>query len=200
MYLLAKKLPHTLVSDQNDEFKKLLAQTEAKDIVAFAQAVGQQAKDIDTKVCKDKKKGTSDTTGSENGQQGRWSCINGNGTGDAATYKTFSERFGELAGHDKRVKGDSGNKTPTGWPGTESSTHDTANAVADELSKGLDRNQRNTVAGLLSKTVSGAEVVEIRAVSTTSVMLNACYDKRKGAVALRSLFSCSSSYMNIFFC
>ena len=88
VYLLAKKLPHTLVSDQNDEFKKLLAETEAKDIVAFAQAVDQQAKDIDGKVCAKKKvhnaakqnESKESSVVTESG--GAWSCIDYTGTGN----------------------------------------------------------------------------------------------------------------------
>ena len=65
--------------------------------------------------------------------------------------------------------------TNSGWPGTESGNTKTAEGMASDLS-GLQRTEKAKVAGLLSKTISGAEVVEIRAVSTTSVMLNACYD------------------------
>ena len=85
----------------------------AKDISSFAQAVGQQAKDIDSKVCKDKKKGTADNgPESTNGLQGRWSCQDPKGGGNTATnYDTFSKRFGELEGHSTRVKGDNANKT-----------------------------------------------------------------------------------------
>ena len=61
--------------------------------------------------------------------------------------------------------------TNKGWPSTGAKANDTSDAVADELSKGLDRNQRNTVAGLLSKTISGAEVVEIRAVLFSMLVL-----------------------------
>ena len=65
--------------------------------------------------------------------------------------------------------------TNKGWPSTGAKANDTSDAVAEEIGK-LTRPEKSKVAGLLSKTVSGAEVVEIRAVSTTSVMLNACYD------------------------
>ena len=51
----------------------------------------------------------------------------------------------------------------------------TADGIAKDLGV-LTKDEKSKVAGLLSKTISGAEVVEIRAVSTTSVMLNACYD------------------------
>ncbi|SBO14795.1 Surface antigen [Anaplasma phagocytophilum] len=59
--------------------------------------------------------------------------------------------------------------TPTPQP------NDNANAVAKDLTK-LTSEEKTIVAGLLAKTIEGGEVVEIRAVSSTSVMVNACYD------------------------
>ncbi|KDB56394.1 hypothetical protein P030_01305, partial [Anaplasma phagocytophilum str. CRT35] len=50
-----------------------------------------------------------------------------------------------------------------------------ATAVAKDLTK-LTSDEKTIVAGLLAKTIEGGEVVEIRAVSSTSVMVNACYD------------------------
>ncbi|SBO15052.1 Major surface antigen 4 precursor [Anaplasma phagocytophilum] len=50
-----------------------------------------------------------------------------------------------------------------------------AKAVAKDLID-LSREEKIKVAGLLAKTIEGGEVVEIRAVSSTSVMVNACYD------------------------
>ncbi|ANC34686.1 hypothetical protein P029_05320 [Anaplasma phagocytophilum str. Norway variant2] len=57
----------------------------------------------------------------------------------------------------------------------KSSLNSNANAVAKDL-VALDRDEKIKVAGLLAKTIEGGEVVEIRAVSSTSVMVNACYD------------------------
>ncbi|KDB56850.1 surface antigen family protein [Anaplasma phagocytophilum str. CRT53-1] len=54
-------------------------------------------------------------------------------------------------------------------------TNDNAKAVAGDLTK-LTPEEKTIVAGLLAKTIEGGEVVEIRAVSSTSVMVNACYD------------------------
>ncbi|CEG20824.1 Major surface protein 2 hypervariable region [Anaplasma phagocytophilum] len=54
-----------------------------------------------------------------------------------------------------------------------------AKAVAKDLID-LNREEKAIVAGLLAKTIEGGEVVEIRAVSSTSVMVNACYDLLKG--------------------
>ncbi|SBO14862.1 Surface antigen [Anaplasma phagocytophilum] len=54
-------------------------------------------------------------------------------------------------------------------------TNSNAKAVATDL-VALNRDEKTIVAGLLAKTIEGGEVVEIRAVSSTSVMVNACYD------------------------
>ncbi|SCV64722.1 Surface antigen [Anaplasma phagocytophilum] len=55
------------------------------------------------------------------------------------------------------------------------SQNSNAKAVAKDLVD-LNRDEKTIVAGLLAKTIEGGEVVEIRAVSSTSVMVNACYD------------------------
>ncbi|KJV82009.1 surface antigen family protein [Anaplasma phagocytophilum str. CRT53-1] len=54
--------------------------------------------------------------------------------------------------------------------------NDNAKAVAKDLVQELNHDEKTIVAGLLAKTIEGGEVVEIRAVSSTSVMVNACYD------------------------
>ncbi|AGR79172.1 P44/Msp2 family outer membrane protein [Anaplasma phagocytophilum] len=64
------------------------------------------------------------------------------------------------------------------WPTSSESTkenNDNAGKVAKDLTK-LTPEEKTIVAGLLAKTIEGGEVVEIRAVSSTSVMVNACYD------------------------
>ncbi|ANC34617.1 hypothetical protein P029_04825 [Anaplasma phagocytophilum str. Norway variant2] len=65
-------------------------------------------------------------------------------------------------------------KGTTGKP--EPKPNDNAEAVAKDLVQELNRDEKTIVAGLLAKTIEGGEVVEIRAVSSTSVMVNACYD------------------------
>ncbi|SCV62628.1 Major surface antigen 4 precursor [Anaplasma phagocytophilum] len=65
-----------------------------------------------------------------------------------------------------------------GWPTstkTSAETNDNAKKVASDLTK-LTTDEKTIVAGLLAKTIEGGEVIEIRAVSSTSVMVNACYD------------------------
>ncbi|SBO33270.1 hypothetical protein ANAPC2_01305 [Anaplasma phagocytophilum] len=55
----------------------------------------------------------------------------------------------------------------------ETSPNDNAKAVATDLTK-LTPEDKTKVAGLLAKTIEGGEVVEIRAVSSTSVMVHFC--------------------------
>ncbi|SCV63745.1 Major surface antigen 4 precursor [Anaplasma phagocytophilum] len=77
------------------------------------------------------------------------------------------------------LKGNGSKNWPTSTKngGTESDDkNDNAKAVADNLTKNLTHDEKTIVAGLLAKTIEGGEVVEIRAVSSTSVMVNACYD------------------------
>ncbi|SBO14107.1 Major surface antigen 4 precursor [Anaplasma phagocytophilum] len=77
----------------------------------------------------------------------------------------------------EEVKGEIKN-WPTSTKGTSSTDpkqNDNAQAVAKDLTK-LTPEEKTIVAGLLAKTIEGGEVVEIRAVSSTSVMVNACYD------------------------
>nr|ADU56850.1 P44 outer membrane protein [Anaplasma platys] len=150
VYLLAKKLPHTLVSDQSDKFLEELKNTKAAEIVKFAEAVGTSAKDIDKKVCK-KTENTEDS----------WKCTQtGNDGGDKEFSKIFTKKNVDTSGK--------------AWPNGSDA------AKAEDLSTALNREltsaEKNKVAGLLTRTISGGEVVEIRAVSTTSVMLNGCYD------------------------
>ncbi|KJV64682.1 surface antigen family protein [Anaplasma phagocytophilum str. ApMUC09] len=54
-------------------------------------------------------------------------------------------------------------------------TKDASATVAKDL-VALNHDEKTIVAGLLAKTIEGGEVVEMRAVSSTSVMVNACYD------------------------
>ncbi|SBO14828.1 Major surface antigen 4 precursor [Anaplasma phagocytophilum] len=81
------------------------------------------------------------------------------------------------------VKIAEGKNWPTGHSASESNNtivdgegNSNADAVAKDLIKNLSRDEKIKVAGLLAKTIEGGEVVEIRAVSSTSVMVNACYD------------------------
>ncbi|KJV60935.1 putative p44-74 outer membrane protein, silent [Anaplasma phagocytophilum str. NCH-1] len=65
-------------------------------------------------------------------------------------------------------------------------TNDNATAVATDLTK-LTSEEKTIVAGLLAKTIEGGEVVEIRAVSSTSSMVNFGSIGRSGWVINQNL-------------
>ncbi|UQD54306.1 P44/Msp2 family outer membrane protein [Anaplasma phagocytophilum] len=179
VYLLAKELAYDVVSGQTDNLAAALAKIPGKDIVHFAKAVEISHPNIDGKVCSGShaalvtSKGTAynadpGTTDSNTAQ-----CSGLGGTG-ATGPKSFS-------GFVNAVKVGEGKNWPTGQAGNTGaakigSANSNANAMAKDLVKELIPEEKTIVAGLLAKTIEGGEVVEIRAVSSTSVMVNACYD------------------------
>ncbi|SCV62685.1 Surface antigen [Anaplasma phagocytophilum] len=99
---------------------------------------------------------------------------NSKGAVDAETLKNFVA---------KTLKEDGNGNWPTSTAETDGGKddpkpkpNDNAKAVAKDLVEKLSSEEKTIVAGLLAKTIEGGEVVEIRAVSSTSVMVNACYD------------------------
>ncbi|SBO14861.1 Major surface antigen 4 precursor [Anaplasma phagocytophilum] len=108
--------------------------------------------------------------------------------GAAAGQKTSSgggiENYDVLKNFVTKTLGDGSRNWPTSTAVEDTANgrrtpkpvdNDNADAVAKDL-VALDRDEKIKVAGLLAKTIEGGEVVEIRAVSSTSVMVNACYD------------------------
>ncbi|UQD54347.1 P44/Msp2 family outer membrane protein [Anaplasma phagocytophilum] len=180
VYLLAKELAYDVVTDQTDKLSAALAKTSGKDIVQFANAVKISSPTIDGKVCKTKI--ASGQSGSKYGQYAaetekstsshNTAVCGGTGTSGSSPTSDTPEVFRHFA---SKTLLDNGSKNwPTSTGGT-SKTNDNANAVAKDL-VALNRDEKTIVAGLLAKTIEGGEVVEIRAVSSTSVMVNACYD------------------------
>ncbi|WP_410518111.1 P44/Msp2 family outer membrane protein [Anaplasma phagocytophilum] len=171
VYLLAKELAYDVVTGQTDNLAAALAKTSGKDIVQFAKAVEISAPTINSRICNRGKEASKGVNGTKAGScdsvvvsskeleqsltaalgdegAGKWPKIN-NGTSDTT------------------LAGSSASSTPY--------TKDASATVAKDLIK-LTSEEKTIVAGLLAKTIEGGEVVEIRAVSSTSVMVNACYD------------------------
>ncbi|KJV64773.1 surface antigen family protein [Anaplasma phagocytophilum str. ApMUC09] len=182
VYLLAKELAYDVVTGQTDNLAAALAKTSGKDFVNFAKTLDISHSDIDGKVCKTKDGGSSQNkygvygaTYSDSSTYTRTLCgAKGNssqsGTGTSPEYlKHFVEKT-------LLNNGSKNWPTSTKTGGVPSdTTNDNADAVAKDLTK-LTTEEKTIVAGLLAKTIEGGEVVEIRAVSSTSVMVNACYD------------------------
>ncbi|SBO14535.1 hypothetical protein ANAPC1_00894 [Anaplasma phagocytophilum] len=100
---------------------------------------------------------------------GKGSDGSSNGGKKAEVFKDFAEKTlkdgknwptSTEKSRDKNAQGD------------EPKQNDNAKAVAEDLTKKLDRDEKTIVAGLLAKTIEGGEVVEIRAVSSTYSMVN----------------------------
>ncbi|SBO14547.1 Major surface antigen 4 precursor [Anaplasma phagocytophilum] len=142
---------------------------------------------IDNKVCVTKSVGTNsgraaqyamyhDETMEKDVGEGRTSLCGDKGhngsnniTGKHASEAQVLKEFVE-----KTLLGNESKNWPTS-SGVGKKDNDNAKAVAGDLTK-LSTEEKTIVAGLLAKTIEGGEVVEIRAVSSTSVMVNACYD------------------------
>ncbi|SCV62046.1 Major surface antigen 4 precursor [Anaplasma phagocytophilum] len=145
----------------------------------FANAVKITSTEIDKKVCTgNHAKGgdvnspttfSADLTNSASSKTAQCSGLNAPGT----------EKFSTFV---KGVKLQDGTYWPTGSYSkggntpTRNEQNSNAKAVADDLTKNLTHEEKTIVAGLLARTIEGGEVIEIRAVSSTSVMVNACYD------------------------
>ncbi|KDB55721.1 P44/Msp2 family outer membrane protein [Anaplasma phagocytophilum] len=193
VYLLAKELAYDVVTGQTDNLTAALAKTSGKYIVQFAKAVEISYPNIDGKVCRTKSvdSGKYNTYGTMSAMKSTDSAvvavcggktasgINGTTGEKIAASPEFLRDF---AG---KTLGDGSKNWPTSTEdksngnanqhGPKPVTNDNAKAVAGDLTK-LTTEEKTIVAGLLAKTIEGGEVVEIRAVSSTSVMVNACYD------------------------
>ncbi|EOA61311.2 P44-14 outer membrane protein, partial [Anaplasma phagocytophilum str. HGE1] len=179
VYLLAKELAYDVVTGQTDNLAAALAKTSGKDIVQFAKAVEISNPNIDKKVCSGSHaKGNSETT--KNNTVASYTEKPTAATATAQCSGFPDEAAGNKAGGLNRfvseTKVEEGKNWPTGKIHSGSSTNNVdgthngnAKAVATDLTK-LTSDEKTIVAGLLAKTIEGGEVVEIRAVSSTSVM------------------------------
>ncbi|WP_080698297.1 P44/Msp2 family outer membrane protein [Anaplasma phagocytophilum] len=187
VYLLAKELAYDVVTGQTDKLTAALAKTSGRDFVQFAKAVGISHSTIDDKICKTKKGGThADSYGKyaeeshreDSGGKKHTIALCG-GAGKNDTGGGSSPQF--LKDFVKETLKEDGNgnwptsraKDSTGKP--DPVQNDNATAVAKDL-VALNSDEKTIVAGLLAKTIEGGEVVEIRAVSSTSVMVNAEFE------------------------
>ncbi|QLL67029.1 P44/Msp2 family outer membrane protein [Anaplasma phagocytophilum str. Norway variant1] len=187
VYLLAKELAYDVVTGQTDKLTAALAKTSGKDFVNFAKTLNISHSNIDGKIC--------ETKPGKNGNQGygvygQASAVKDSGSkgevalcGGTGPKTDGGGNSAQVLRHFAEVTLKDGKNWPTSTEvsrtenaaGKEPKQNDNAKAVAGDLTK-LSTEEKTIVAGLLAKTIEGGEVVEIRAVSSTSVMVNACYD------------------------
>ncbi|EOA62534.1 P44-new outer membrane protein [Anaplasma phagocytophilum str. CRT38] len=182
VYLLAKELAYDVVTGQTDNLAAALAKTSGKDIVQFAKAVGVSHPTIDGKVCRTKSGGSNKTQGigkyglAENTGSDDNHRITNCGVMGPTCGGTLLTSVETLRNFSEAALGGDGRKN---WPTsskTSTKPNDNAKAVAKDLVQELTPEEKTIVAGLLAKTIEGGEVVEIRAVSSTSVMVNAEFE------------------------
>ncbi|WP_060757665.1 P44/Msp2 family outer membrane protein, partial [Anaplasma phagocytophilum] len=183
VYLLAKELAYDVVNNQADRLGNALAKYKGKDIAKFAEAVKISGEKIDEKVCTGKH--ADPEPGANGGKKYVEDPMKSVTTGDTSLCSglgnnsvTQSPKL--FSNYVDTVKIAEGKNWPAGSyrnnaESKSGATNGNANAVAKDL-VALNRDEKTIVAGLLAKTIEGGEVVEIRAVSSTSVMVNACYD------------------------
>ncbi|EOA61310.2 P44-52 outer membrane protein, partial [Anaplasma phagocytophilum str. HGE1] len=170
VYLLAKELAYDVVTGQTDNLAAALAKTSGKDFVQFANAVKISAPNIDKQVCTGSHAKGGDTTATTFSTN--LASNTDNNTAQCSGLTTKGEnKFSTFA---KEVVLQDNKHWPTGsYTGSsaakENEQNSNAKAVATDLTK-LTSDEKTIVAGLLAKTIEGGEVVEIRAVSSTSVM------------------------------
>ncbi|KJV66872.1 surface antigen family protein [Anaplasma phagocytophilum str. ApNP] len=182
VYLLAKELAYDVVTGQTDKLTAALAKTSGKDIVQFANAVKISHSEIDKKVCSGSHAAIKATKGKAYVAE-LTSTYSNEETTQCSGLGNTSQATGpkSLSGFVNTVKVGEGKNWPRGRASDGSSKNmegdpnSNAKAVATDLTK-LTSDEKTIVAGLLAKTIEGGEVVEIKAVSSTSVMVNACYD------------------------
>ncbi|EOA61294.2 P44-42 outer membrane protein, partial [Anaplasma phagocytophilum str. HGE1] len=182
VYILAKELAYDVVTGQTDNLAAALAKTSGKDIVQFAKAVEISHSDIDGKICRTKSgqnqnnyakyAAESDVVNSRD----KFNVALCGGTGPAGSSSNNSTEQQVLRDFVRETLKDGSKNWPTST-GTapKPEQNDNAKAVAKDLTK-LTTEEKTIVAGLLAKTIEGGEVVEIRAVSSTSVVVNAEFE------------------------
>ncbi|WP_049999995.1 P44/Msp2 family outer membrane protein [Anaplasma phagocytophilum] len=170
IYLLAKELAYDVVANKTDALAAALAKVKGQDIVHFAntlkiihpwinEQICNRGKDYFTGGLPNRKAGSCDSKDKRDGKL-RQSLTEALGSQGAQKWPNINN--GE---NDKLSSKNDGKPY----------TLDASATVAGDISV-LDRESKVMVAGLLARTIEGSEIVEIKAISSTSVMLNACYD------------------------
>ncbi|WP_249548960.1 P44/Msp2 family outer membrane protein [Anaplasma phagocytophilum] len=171
IYLLAKELAYNVVADKTDALAAALAKVKGQDIVNFANTMKIAYPWINEQICSRGK----DLLGNNGLKDSKAGSCNSKDKKDGKLEQSFTAALGDQ-GAQKWPKINNGDEKLTGGNSNgKPYTSDASATVAGDISS-LDREAKVIVAGLLARTIEGSEIVEIKAISSTSVMLNACYD------------------------
>ncbi|WP_249548958.1 P44/Msp2 family outer membrane protein [Anaplasma phagocytophilum] len=180
IYLLAKELGHSAVTEKTEDLVSALTKVKGEDIVRFANALEETRPDIGDKICRTRSIPGGKNYGKYNSYTSWLKDTNnltalcgdiGGNSDKKEHYNMIQNSFRDFAR--ETLIGESRN-----WPtttGDNTRGNDNAKALARDLIA-LSREEKIAVAGLMVNTIEGGEVVDISEISSTSVMVNACYD------------------------
>lgn len=148
VYILAKELANSVVMDQTSRLANAIGKLSKKEMHLVSNAINIVDPSIDSKFCK---QGQNNEAGVPTA--GKCAKV---ATSNPESKKTLSDEFPSTAS-------------------TEKVDVVTSKTIATETAA-LTREEKGTVASVFAKVIEGAEVLETKGVSATSVMVNACYD------------------------
>ncbi|QLL67179.1 P44/Msp2 family outer membrane protein [Anaplasma phagocytophilum str. Norway variant1] len=198
VYLLAKVLAHDVVSGEADHLAAALAKVSGKDIVDFATSLKSWHSGIDQQICKgigtdkggltkdDTKEGNCSmgafapfmTGNKENGYIGSSGLLASLGEKGEEKWPNINNELTSVEYLGKFWKQTGGSWQKQGQGQLRANTRykrDASGTVANDI-KELDSEAREIVAQFLMRTIEGAEVVEIKGISSTSFIVNLCSD------------------------
>ncbi|WP_236708286.1 P44/Msp2 family outer membrane protein [Anaplasma phagocytophilum] len=173
VYLLAKELAYNVSSGKASNLAAALAKVSGKDIVYFADSLKEKHPGIDRKICKGE---------TSNGGKGLQESDTKAGNCDTGV-KDYKGSFGLSVslgekGVDKWPKINnetSGDSYEHGRHESKNYQRDASGTVANDI-KELYSEAREIVAKLFLTAIEGAEVIEIKGISSTSFIVNVCSD------------------------
>ncbi|WP_176744309.1 P44/Msp2 family outer membrane protein [Anaplasma phagocytophilum] len=172
IYLLAKELAYDVVANKTDALAAALAKVKGQDIVHFANTMKITHPWINEQICNRGK----DLLNNKGLQDSKAGSCDSKDKRDGKLVQSLTEALGSQGaqkwpninnGDNEKLNGSNSNGKPY--------ESDASATVAGDISS-LSTEEKVAVAGLLARTIEGSEIVEIKAISSTSVMLNACYD------------------------
>ncbi|KJV80244.1 surface antigen family protein [Anaplasma phagocytophilum str. CRT53-1] len=190
VYLLANELACSLMYKQTNKLAAALARVNGKDIVNFAKELKASYPEIDEKICRKKvskymsiglkvrqivrgREGNCDAEISSNINGLLRGLPRGSYYGFVASLgKKGAEKWPNINNGDIIYESQTSGRGDSFYKAYQ---RDASGTVAGDLSA-LTLEEKAITAGLLAKIIDGGEVIELKAVSSTSVMVNACYD------------------------
>lgn len=204
IYLLAKELGHSAVTEKTEDLVSALTKVKGTDIVRFADALEKTRPDISKKICRTRSIPGGRNYGKYNSYTS-WFKYTNNLTalcGDIGGSSTKLENYNMIQNSFRDFARETLIDENTNWPTTTGDNvqgNDNAKALARDLITLLSREEKIAVAGLMVNTIEGGEVVDIGEISSTSVMVNVCYDflSKEGSIVPYGCMGLGSNFVGI---